>query len=65
MEGQVKFFNPQNTARVSQEKSVVAITQTMKVTGDLDSNLKKYIVKPQLLLRSNPSILKPQHAKLF
>ncbi len=32
MEGQVKFFSPQNTAGVSQEKG--EISQTIAVNGD-------------------------------
>ncbi len=46
MEGQVKFFSPQNTAGVSQEKGAAVITQTIEVNGDQLSNMKKYLVKP-------------------
>ncbi len=38
IEGPVKFFSPQNTAGVSQEKGVAVFSQTVKVNGDQDSN---------------------------
>ncbi len=41
-----KFFSPQNTAGVSQEKSVAVSSQTTVVNGDQDSNVKKYRIKP-------------------
>ncbi len=34
MEGQVKFFSPHNTARVSQEKGIALISKTVIVNGD-------------------------------
>ncbi len=37
MKGQVKFFSPQITAQVSQEKGVAVISQTVEVIGDQDS----------------------------
>ncbi len=46
MEGQVKFFSPQNTAGVSQEKGVAVTSQTIEVNGDQVSNIKKkYMIK--------------------
>ncbi len=33
MEGRVQFFNPQNTAGVSQEKGIAVICQTIVVNG--------------------------------
>ncbi len=47
MEGQVKFFNTQNTAGVFKEAGVV-ISQTIVLNGDQNSNVKKiyiYIIK--------------------
>ncbi len=44
MEGQVKFFNPKNTAGVS--KAVAVISQTVEVNGDKVSNIKMKIIKP-------------------
>ncbi len=41
MEGLVKFFSPQNTAGVSQEKGVAVMSQTVVVNGDQVSNVKK------------------------
>ncbi len=41
MEGQVKFFSPQNTALVSQAKDIVVTIQTIVANGDQDSNVKK------------------------
>ncbi len=40
MEGQVKFFSPQNTAGVSKEKGLAVISQIIAVDGDQDSNVK-------------------------
>ncbi len=36
MEGPVKFFGPQNTAGVSQEKGISVISQIIIVNGDYD-----------------------------
>ncbi len=43
MEGWMKFFIPQNTAGVSQEKDVAVISQTIVLNGDQLSkvNMKK------------------------
>ncbi len=61
MKGRVKFFSPQNTAGVSQEKGASVISQTIAVNVDQISNAKKFIVKPRnasvLLVQSNPSVL--------
>ncbi len=55
MEGQVKFFTPQNTAEFSQEKGVAFISQTIVVKTDFRH--KKYMIKPYiasiLLIQSN------------
>ncbi len=46
-EGQVKFFSPQNTAGVSQEKGVEVMSQTNAVNGDQVLNIKKEtVIKP-------------------
>ncbi len=69
-EGWVKFFRIQNTAGVSQEKGIAAISQTTETNGDQFSNIKKFnnnnniiIIKlfstSILLVPSNPSVLKP------
>ncbi len=42
MEG-LKFFRPQNTAAVSQEKGYLAISQTTDVIGDQIFNVKEKI----------------------
>ncbi len=55
MKGQVKFFSPQSTTVVLQEKCVAVISKTIAVNGDKDSNM---------LIGSNSSVLKPQHAKV-
>ncbi len=34
MEGQVKFFIPQNSAAVSQEKRIAVMSQTIAVNSD-------------------------------
>ncbi len=63
MESQVKFWSPQNTAGVSREGGVALISHIIKAYGGQDSNVHKVIMKPQniskLLVRSNPSVLKP------
>ncbi len=41
MEGRVKFFSPQNTAEVLQEKGIAVISQTIEVNSDQDSNERK------------------------
>ncbi len=41
MEGRVKFFSPQNTDEVLQEKGIAVISQTIEVNGDQDSNERK------------------------
>ncbi len=45
MEGHVKFFSPQNTAGVSQEKSAAVISQSVVVNGDqvLKNKNKKHL----------------------
>ncbi len=47
MEGQVKFYSPQNTAKVLQEKGIAVISQTVVVNGDQVLNVKKkYTIDP-------------------
>ncbi len=41
MDGQVKFFSPQSTAGVSQEKDLLVISQKPVGNGDLVSKVKK------------------------
>ncbi len=41
MEGWVKFFSPQSSAGVSQDKDIVVISQTAEVTGDQISKKPK------------------------
>ncbi len=41
IEGLGKFFIPQNTAGVSQEKGIVVISQTVSVIGEQSSTVKK------------------------
>ncbi len=43
MEEWVKFFSPQNTAGVSQEKGVAVVSQTTEANGDQAVTVKKYI----------------------
>ncbi len=66
---QVKFWCPQNTARVSREGDVALISHIIEAYGGQDSNVQKFIMKPQniskLLVCSNPSVLKPQNENLF
>ncbi len=45
-EGRVKFFTPQNTAGISQEKALQSSPKQLKwMLSDLQT-LKKYIIKP-------------------
>ncbi len=46
MDGCMKFFSPQSNAGVSQEKGVAIMSQTIAVSDDYDSNVKKNIIKP-------------------
>ncbi len=39
MEGQVKFFNPHNSAGDPQEKGIAELSQTIVEDGDQDSNI--------------------------
>ncbi len=51
MEGQIKFFIPQNTSGVSQEKGVAVIPQTIEVKGDQvsnEKNNKNYITEREM-----------------
>ncbi len=41
MEGQVKFFSPQDSAGVSQEKDIAVISQTVDINGYQDLNIIK------------------------
>ncbi len=45
IEGQVKFYSPQNSAGVSQEKGAELIFQTIEAIGDQFLNQKKHILK--------------------
>ncbi len=57
MVARLNLFSPQDTAWVSQEKVLAVISQTIEANNDQVSSF--------LLVRNNPSVLKPQHAKLF
>ncbi len=63
MKGSVKFFSAQKTARVSQEKGVVVISQKTEANGDQVSNVtNKNIIKTInasiLLVQIGTSVLK-------
>ncbi len=46
MEDWVKYFSPQNSAGVSQEKGIAVISYTIEVNGYQELNIKKYRINP-------------------
>ncbi len=40
LEGQAKFFSPQSTAGISQEKDIAVISKTIVVNGDKDLSVE-------------------------
>ncbi len=57
MDGWVKFFSPQITAGVLQEKGVAIMSQTTELNGDQFSNVKKYLVTCQAVLKNVTDVM--------